>query len=217
MESPIKGLSIRWRRFFDHLPIDGFDSNKYGLSASFTLFEAWNAAFTSSLAGWHRRTDVDVNGYFPKNVYSVNYTFGVKSRKVLINGSIGSTSDKPFHSGDELIYGGLATYNVLNNPRHSLFLGVFFNSRIQIPGVPVMPLPIALYMYRSKDFVLVLPFPSVFWKINDSFSLELLTDEQFGQKISFKYHINKKEHAVHEEPNRNNIYSCNKKKYTSQN
>ncbi len=177
------------KAIFDYLPADNFDSRKYGLFSRFTMFEAWNAAFTSSLSGWYRRTNLDPNGYFPKDIYSINYSLGIMSKKVLINGSIGSTSDKPFHSGNELIYGGLAAYNVLNNSRHSLFLGAFFSSRLVLPGVPVMPLPIIIYMYRSKNFVLVLPFISVYWKINDSFSLKLGTDQQFGQKVSFKYHI----------------------------
>ncbi len=174
--------------FFEYQPADNFDSKKFGASIGFSLFDGLGAEFSNVLKGHSRVTDLS-GGYLPKYIYDITYIFEVKSKKIWIIGDFGSKSDKPFHSGDELVYGGFGVYDLLNNRSHSLYVGVFYLSIFDIPGIPDIPLPIILYQYRSKNFFLMGPYPFIVkWKLSDSFSYEH-TLGLAESMISLKYNI----------------------------
>ena len=87
--------------------------------------------------------------------------------------TVGSASDKPFHSLDEVLVRGIAFLRVPHRERHAWFFTLFYDndqetfSGIPIPGIAYMWVP-----SRTFTAVIGVPFSSVEWKPVESLTLE---------------------------------------------
>lgn len=173
--------------YIDYLTNSEFNSYKYGTNLEYLFLSKWETNFMFESKFHHRITDSNYN--FPTNLYHLD--FGLKShgKNVLIGGEIGSRSDQLFHSTNEINYMGYAFYNVLDNPNHFLFIGVFYERSIQLLGYQIsyqVPVPLILYIYQGKNFKFkgLLPF-ELEWKLSNKLIFFLSSEEN----IRLTYHF----------------------------
>lgn len=149
----------------------GFHMDKHGVNTSVVLYQAGPISINSWLKGSNQITTADEKPLFPRELYNFSETIELRTQKLWALASIGSISDKPFNSVDELMYGAFAMYDILDNRQHSFFVGGFYSSVFRVPGLPDIALPLAVYQYRSPNFSFMGPFPfALDWKINNSLS-----------------------------------------------
>jgi hypothetical protein len=101
----------------------------------------------------------------PSNLYSVSDTVMAMSDDILAFGMIGSPSDKPFHSSDEITIMGAASRTVWESGAHSLSAAVFI-SNTRYWGWYI-PIPFISYRYKDDTVTANIGVPTlIFWKIS---------------------------------------------------
>jgi len=125
-----------------------------------------------------------------------NVSVGTGYRHLFDNGwiggasvSVGSASDKPFHSIDEMTVSASATLRVPRGDRDAWVFGVNLSSNSQV--LPFVPIPFVAYLYNPSDRFQALvgfPFASVTYRPWDdltfSASYALLTT--FHARVSYR-------------------------------
>jgi hypothetical protein len=91
--------------------------------------------------------------------------------------TVGSASDKPFHSEDELFIHAAALLRVPSGPRNAWLYSLTYASEVEIFGMRHVPIPgIAYFWAPSDSFTAVIgfPFSSVQYKPFEALTLEAL-------------------------------------------
>jgi hypothetical protein len=131
---------------------------------------------------------------FPAELWNVS--LGTGYRHLFDNGwigggsvSVGSASDKPFHSIDEMTVSASATLRVPRGDRDAWVFGVNLSSNSQV--LPFVPIPFVAYLYNPSDRFQALvgfPFASVTYRPWDDLTLSasyaLLTT--FHARVSYR-------------------------------
>ena len=90
--------------------------------------------------------------------------------------TVGSASDKPFHSEDELVVQAAALLRVPSGPRNAWLYSLTYASDVEIFHLRHIPVPGIAYVYSpSESFTAVIgfPFASVEYKPFEALSLEV--------------------------------------------
>jgi hypothetical protein len=89
--------------------------------------------------------------------------------------TVGSASDKPFHSEDELIVRAAALLRVPSGPRNAWLYSLTYASDVEIFNMRHIPIPGVAYLYAPSDTfkaVIGFPFTSVEYKPFEALTLE---------------------------------------------
>jgi hypothetical protein len=90
--------------------------------------------------------------------------------------TVGSASDKPFHSEDELSVRAAALLRVPSGPRNAWLYSVTYASDVEIFNMRHVPIPGIAYLYSPSDkfkAVIGLPFTSVEYRPLEALSLDV--------------------------------------------
>ncbi len=123
----------------------------------------------------------EVNRKFPDELWDLN--IGVSYRRKInqqwvggVRAAIGSPSDKPFNSGDEIAYNGAAFARYDINKNHGMYFFLFYSSITDfLPGIP-FPGVGWLYTNDDKSLSMMLGAPLFFisWRPVEPLTLKVI-------------------------------------------
>ena len=142
-----------------------------------------------SLSGRLRYQDYDTNAIlpdtnerFPHELWDVRAGLGYRHKfdnDWILGGNVtvGSASDRPFHSEDELIYRAVGMLRVPRGDRDAWIFTLIYSSDVEvIKGLRHVPIPGIAYLWQPSDqfrAVIGFPFTSVEYKPTDKLTMDV--------------------------------------------
>ncbi len=142
--------------------------------------EEWSASAHIRAESFHTGAVLPNTGDpFPKELWDVR--FGTSYRHLFDNGwigggtvTLGSASDKPFHSIDEMTVGATAFLRVPQGEHNAWLFSLNFSTNSEV--LPFIPIPGVAYLYAPSDAfhaTIGFPFASVFYRPDEDWTLQL--------------------------------------------
>lgn len=123
----------------------------------------------------------DTNERFPRELWDVRAGLGYRHKfdnQWILGGTVtvGSASDRPFHSTDEMIVRAAGLLRVPSGDRDAWIFTLMYTSDVQIMGLRHVPMPGVAYLWQpSEQFraVIGFPFTSVEYKPTEKLTLDV--------------------------------------------